>query len=186
MASRSKLSPTSIGERSQMRQCTALAAHAGLSFSRGVALEAQEDGAANGVAAFHRHLPLAALRGEKVGVLTCLCVRVSGPSLCRLQEFQPHQPHGQAPVKAWHPSEWGGAAALRLPGVRRAARPAQVVWNLADPPQRSATRKALANATNIAIRAPVRAGSRGSRYVTVKGAAHPLGAHFSASAGCSP
>lgn len=70
---------------------------------------AQEDGVAAGVDAFHRHLPIEALRGEKV------------------------------------------------------------VWKLADPPQRSAARKALAAASNVVIRQPTKAGWEGSKYVTMQG-----------------
>jgi hypothetical protein len=57
------------------------------------------------------------------------------------------------------------------PDVRRKASSEclQVVWRLANPPQRSAARKALANASNVVIRQPGRAGWQGGKFVTMRG-----------------
>ncbi len=46
--------------------------------------------------------------------------------------------------------------------------PKQVVWNLADPPQRPAALKVLASATNLALRNPGRAGWEGAKIASAK------------------
>jgi hypothetical protein len=57
---------------------------------------------------------------------------------------------------------------------RAAAGCLQVVWRLADPPQRSAARKALASASNVVFRQPGRAGWQGSKFVTMRGVAQSI------------
>ena len=49
----------------------------------------------------------------------------------------------------------------------------QVEWNLADPPQRSAMKKAFAKGINAVVRVPTRAGIDATQSAVLKGALPP-------------